>query len=48
MELLMMVVDFAREHGTELSVGLGALRLALDTGRGVRSLLRQRRSRTTE
>ncbi|WP_405615438.1 hypothetical protein OG292_20380 [Streptomyces sp. NBC_01511] len=36
--------DFVQAHATELSVGIGALRLALDTVRGVRSLLRRRRS----
>ncbi|MEU3560397.1 hypothetical protein [Kitasatospora sp. NPDC006786] len=42
MDLLLTVVDFVREHGTELSVGIGALRLTVDTVRGIRSLLRRR------
>ncbi|MFF2941493.1 hypothetical protein ACFVSQ_16805 [Streptomyces niveus] len=44
MELLIAGADFVQAYATELSVGLGALRLALDTVRGVRSLLRQRRT----
>ncbi|MFG2172271.1 hypothetical protein ACGFMO_12915 [Streptomyces niveus] len=42
MELLIAGADFVQAYATELSVGLGALRLALDTVRGVRSLLRRR------
>ncbi|MFF5086512.1 hypothetical protein [Streptomyces niveus] len=44
MELLIAGADFVQAYATELSVGLGALRLALDTVRGVRSLLRRRRT----
>lgn len=44
MELFIAGVDFVQAYATELSVGLGALRLALDTVRGVRSLLRRRRT----
>lgn len=43
MELLIAGADFVQAYATELSVGLGALRLALDTVRGVRSLLLRRR-----
>ncbi|MFD7662611.1 hypothetical protein [Streptomyces sp. NPDC059788] len=44
MELLIAAADFVQEHATVLSVGLGALRLAFDTVRGVRSLLLRRRT----
>ncbi|WP_405501020.1 hypothetical protein OG501_19865 [Streptomyces niveus] len=44
MELFIAGADFVQAYATELSVGLGALRLALDTVRGVRSLLRRRRT----
>ncbi|MBH5336426.1 hypothetical protein IHE55_17235 [Streptomyces pactum] len=44
MELLVQVAGWVQDHGTALSVGIGALRLAVDTVRGVRSLLRRRRT----
>ncbi|WP_405797127.1 hypothetical protein [Streptomyces sp. NBC_01506] len=44
MELLIAGADFVQAYATELSVGIGALRLALDTVRGVRSLLLRRRT----
>jgi hypothetical protein len=47
MDQLAAIMDIVREHGAELSVGIGALRLAVDTVRGIRSLLR-RRARSAE
>ncbi|NYV75445.1 hypothetical protein [Streptomyces sp. UH6] len=44
MELVMAAVDFVREHASELSVGIGICRLAVDTVRGVRSLVRRHRT----
>jgi hypothetical protein len=44
MELLVAGVGFVQEHGTELSVVLGGLRLAVDVARGMWSLLRRLRA----
>ncbi|MEU0936546.1 hypothetical protein [Embleya sp. NPDC005971] len=43
MEMLVVMADFVKAHGGEMSVGLGALRLALDTARGIRLVHRRRR-----